>query len=163
MNRDTFTIFLGLIAFTALLFWIVSHAASYSVSLRTPAQGWYRVRLRTGGLSFRYHATYGYGGWDCRRHSERITELDWGDVQSGVLRFSAYSALPGRLTVRFPFWLFWLTPGLLILLTQLYRHLRRRRRNNSCRRCGYNLTANVSEVCPECGERKVNKCGATKS
>jgi hypothetical protein len=28
---------------------------------------------------------------------------------------------------------------------------RRRRRPGTCRRCGYNLTGNVSGVCPECG------------
>ena len=33
-------------------------------------------------------------------------------------------------------------------------HLRRRRRARSgqCRACGYNLTGNVSGVCPECGQ-----------
>jgi hypothetical protein len=28
-----------------------------------------------------------------------------------------------------------------------------RRQNNLCVACGYNLTGNVSGVCPECGEK----------
>ncbi len=30
---------------------------------------------------------------------------------------------------------------------------RRRRERGACVKCGYNLTGNVSGVCPECGER----------
>jgi len=30
-----------------------------------------------------------------------------------------------------------------------------RRRNGSCPRCGYNLTGNLSGVCPECGTRVI--------
>ncbi|UCD27323.1 MAG: hypothetical protein JSV03_09325 [Planctomycetota bacterium] len=33
-----------------------------------------------------------------------------------------------------------------------YRHYRRRKKG-LCLKCGYNLTGNVSGVCPECGEK----------
>jgi hypothetical protein len=33
----------------------------------------------------------------------------------------------------------------------LWKRCRRRRRPGHCRRCGYDLTGNVSGVCPECG------------
>ena len=34
-----------------------------------------------------------------------------------------------------------------------WRRLRRRAGVNTCRHCGYDLTGNVSGVCPECGQR----------
>ena len=39
----------------------------------------------------------------------------------------------------------------------------RRRRSGLCLKCGYNLTGNVSGVCPECGERRkgLQKAGST--
>ena len=35
----------------------------------------------------------------------------------------------------------------------LWRRERKRPRPGHCRSCGYNLTGNVSGVCPECGEK----------
>ena len=35
----------------------------------------------------------------------------------------------------------------------LWRRERKRPRSGHCRSCGYNLTGNVSGVCPECGEK----------
>lgn len=56
--------------------------------------------------------------------------------------------------VEFPLW-----PALLIVsipsqmgITRLYRHRRRRpRKRDTCEKCGYSLTGNISGVCPECG------------
>jgi hypothetical protein len=39
----------------------------------------------------------------------------------------------------------------LVLLVPAYVRRRVRRSRNGCLRCGYNLTGNVSGVCPECG------------
>jgi hypothetical protein len=45
--------------------------------------------------------------------------------------------------------LFGLYPALAFTLRSV--RLRRRRRRNQCIHCGYNLTGNVSGICPECG------------
>ena len=39
----------------------------------------------------------------------------------------------------------------LLIRTRRFLVLRRRRKNGLCLQCGYNLTGNVSGVCPECG------------
>ncbi len=44
-----------------------------------------------------------------------------------------------------------LWPAYHVLWAGTIRRLRRRR-HNLCVTCGYNLTGNVSGVCPECGE-----------
>ena len=50
--------------------------------------------------------------------------------------------------ISFPMWL----PALMFAAPPVARFLRRRRhRPGFCRRCGYDLTGNVSGVCPECG------------
>jgi hypothetical protein len=53
--------------------------------------------------------------------------------------------------VQLPLWI----PFLLVALPTSYLFWRDRRRipPGRCRKCGYNLTGNVSGVCPECGER----------
>ena len=54
-----------------------------------------------------------------------------------------------------PLWL----PLALLLIYPSYAFIRgphrrhRRRKKGLCLNCGYNLTGNVSGVCPECGER----------
>jgi hypothetical protein len=53
------------------------------------------------------------------------------------------------------FWLFVLTPLAGVasawLLVRLRNRLLRRRPRTNCLECGYNLTGNVSGMCPECG------------
>jgi hypothetical protein len=58
---------------------------------------------------------------------------------------------PGRWGVLVPFWM----PFLLVAIPTAYLwHLDRRRfPRGHCQRCGYDLTGNVSGVCPECGEK----------
>ena len=60
--------------------------------------------------------------------------------------------LVNQLSVRLwgPLILFLLYPVLAIIRGPLRRH--RRRKKGLCINCGYNLTGNVSGVCPECGE-----------
>ena len=58
----------------------------------------------------------------------------------------------------FPAW-FALVPLLIISLfttSRLLRHRReaRRTRRGACRHCGYDLTGNVSGICPECGRTR---------
>jgi hypothetical protein len=47
-----------------------------------------------------------------------------------------------------------LTPLAVRPVARSWRPLRRRRRGNVCRGCGYDLTGNVSGVCPECGRAR---------
>ncbi len=55
---------------------------------------------------------------------------------------------PGRVSLLTPIWLLLIPPG--GLTTAIW--LRDRRMTpGACRRCGYDLTGNVSGVCPECG------------
>ena len=55
-----------------------------------------------------------------------------------------------------PFWflsmLFAVYPSFAIIRSP-YRRRHLRRKKGLCLKCGYNLTGNVSGVCPECGER----------
>jgi hypothetical protein len=57
-----------------------------------------------------------------------------------------------RVSVRFPLWplplLFAIYPTIVLIRGPLRR--RRRRKRGLCIRCGYDLTGNVSGVCPEC-------------
>ena len=60
-----------------------------------------------------------------------------------------------RKAIWFPTWpiivIFTLFPGTVLVYGPLRRH--RRRKKGLCIHCGYNLTGNVSGVCPECGEK----------
>ncbi len=65
--------------------------------------------------------------------------------------------LPKLITVRLyvPLWtpfLLFMVPGMAALLLGPYRR-HRRRKKGLCLKCGYNLTGNVSGICPECGEK----------
>ena len=46
----------------------------------------------------------------------------------------------------------WLPLFALAILTAILGYLDRRPPKGHCQRCGYDLTGNVSGVCPECGE-----------
>jgi len=48
--------------------------------------------------------------------------------------------------------------GLLAGLLSLPFKIKKKRPKGHCRKCGYNLTGNVSGICPECGEPIVNQC-----
>jgi len=63
-------------------------------------------------------------------------------------------AVGGRmnLLVYFPDWLL-LSVTLLPSLIWTLLLIRRRKKAGHCENCGYNLTGNISGICPECGER----------
>ena len=77
--------------------------------------------------------------------------LDWPRLRSySGTRFPTFDYLPPSKTTEFslPLWLPFL--ALLIPTLLLWRRERKPRRGH-CRRCDYDLTGNVSGVCPECG------------
>jgi hypothetical protein len=49
-----------------------------------------------------------------------------------------------------PYWFFVVVAGVIPAIW-LRKHLNKRYREGGCEACGYNLTANTSGVCPECG------------
>jgi hypothetical protein len=58
--------------------------------------------------------------------------------------------MPVAMTVAFFVWFFWIiAKGFIEQLPSQ----RRKRRSRYCSICGYDLKANVSGVCPECGTR----------
>lgn len=66
------------------------------------------------------------------------------------------ASLGGRTKhVILPIWV----PVVIVLVGAAYAAWRNRRRRaiGACRRCGYDLTGNVSGVCPECGERVMQR------
>ena len=84
-------------------------------------------------LGFRWHAR-GDRDWE---YQERGIAIPWWFV--GLV----FGALPTRAALR-------LAVG------------RRRQSGGHCRSCGYDLTGNVSGVCPECGHAVVPQTGASK-
>jgi hypothetical protein len=52
-----------------------------------------------------------------------------------------------RTSVTLPLWLI----SIAIVAFTIWRKRRRRRDPTACPTCGYNLTANTSGICPECG------------
>jgi len=69
-------------------------------------------------------------------------------------RFRSCIGSPGSLRFAIPLWcpllLLTVYPSIAFIRGPLRRY-RRRRKRGLCVRCGYNLTGNVSGVCPECG------------
>jgi hypothetical protein len=69
-----------------------------------------------------------------------------------LISFKPYQR-PG-FSIFVPYWLVILVQTMLLALVLFW--IRRRRRTGDapmCAKCGYNLTGNVSGICPECGER----------
>lgn len=133
---------LVLLLLTAAL-WAVSHTT------------WGRASLQP-----RYVTAFAHGGdeiWLYAGISDERISLEVRAarpfVQKGPMRYSV--ALWTR-SIRAPLWLVCpVIAATCALLAYLDRRSRRRHRISSgcCIRCGYNLTGNVSGVCPECGER----------
>lgn len=82
-----------------------------------------------------------------------------GEFGLGRLRFDTHY-LGGRhiFSVYIPLWIIaaLCIPYPVLFLRRLLRP-RKRNLHNQCRHCAYDLTGNVSGVCPECGTNIVNK------
>ncbi len=98
--------------------------------------------------------------WDQEFRFEQayLAGLDVGEERlicfCGIIPFAG-GVRSGRIGVMFPLWapclLLAVYPTIAFIRGPYSRH--RRRKKGLCLNCGYNLTANVSGVCPECGER----------
>ena len=102
-------------------------------------------RVRGGFLGFEY---------DCVRRTDELLDED------PPLRRMAQVV-----TVRLPCWMLLnlciAYPGLVLVRNTITR--RRRNRPGLCVSCGYNLTGNVSGICPECGSAIVNSTRSNRS
>jgi hypothetical protein len=78
-----------------------------------------------------------------------------------ILAAIAYKGpTPERLTVLGLFLLAALLPTIVIgALFTVDRHDRKAADKTHCRNCGYDLTGNVSGICPECGVRREDRQG----
>jgi len=76
----------------------------------------------------------------------------WGDFCVGAC--DLYHELPDHAfgLLIFPLWaLLVLSGGCTLIGLRLWRRSARERTRGLCSTCGYNLTGNVSGICPECG------------
>jgi hypothetical protein len=112
----------------------------------TPAPGWHwETEDDPGNIGTPYHfETFGYSSRESDSVGDPRVVVEPGNGRN-------QSALSGVTTPIWP-----LAAALALLpLVSLARHVRRRVRargtTGRCPRCGYNLTGNVSGVCPECG------------
>jgi len=116
-------------------------------------QQWVRLLTEPGSFTVRYHRYYSPSFpssgpreyWRRKVAGVRVSSLSGGNA------FPAGRSL--ELTIAF-----WWPLGLFVVLTMILVYtahpLRRRRwqREGRCLSCGYDLTGNVSGVCPECGK-----------
>ena len=118
--------------------WLVSR---YSV-VWLQGHGWL-VWLDAGAVKVQYASHRAEETWRVWSFSRKADFTNWWVQIQGS---------PGILVV--PIWLLML-PILIVALTTCYRFWLDRRRipPGHCRKCGYNLTGNMSGVCPECGEK----------
>ena len=108
-----------------------------AVALATFAQsernGSYVVSFRMGGCM--HHLEFAFEFWDLWIYHDVGSRSDRTCVGGWIL-FPALAVYP-----------------MVALVGGLFRH-RRRRQKGLCPQCLYNLTGNVSGVCPECGTPK---------
>lgn len=78
--------------------------------------------------------------------------------QSWIPQIYCYHSSGGQVAtfLLVPSWLIAIFPlvGSLIALRKVRNKRQLKRRSGHCQRCGYDLTGNLSGVCPECGVRK---------
>jgi hypothetical protein len=85
---------------------------------------------------------------------------DPADTALSSIRGFSRNDLGNGAEIIFPIWVLALLTCLLIAAGwPIFRAACGKGDAGNCRRCGYNLTANVSGICPECGMAVVEKTG----
>lgn len=135
----------------------------YRLGRRVPGPTWLgsaetyslSVRLVEGGVVIMYvwtRALPSEDGWYAYRwpsvNLRRAVLSIWPEVDPSGQVSGTGELLP---YVRHPLLLSFVVVGIPTVL--LFRFDRHRIPPHCCQKCGYNLTGNVSSVCPECGER----------
>ncbi len=157
---------LGVVGTTLL--WYRSHSTADTVSLTVTEQSYVSLFSCLGHIdTYYYDCDSGeVAAWQdidrsVRQEYDRLviegTERSRSFSYFGYEKIVARGRVLGRVVVSFPHWF------LLVLLTAyptiafIRGPLRRwrRRRKGLCLKCAYDLTGNVSGVCPECGSEVV--------
>lgn len=141
----------GLVGVLSLVFMFEFQVAPRVNVQRDPFQ-WYVVRANGGQLEFTQHSYAPPGGAAPRRLGAlEVTEgfrvRTWILYERGISRGGPWMAL--TLVAWLPFVVLTLPALLLLLISRWWGYWRWR--PGLCRRCGYDLTGNVSGRCPECG------------
>ncbi len=114
----------------------------------TPSSFIYKVKLFVGhGVSSVYIKD---DAWHIKGPWKLLTNVSTYDV-SVIRSWPEFSLVDDYYSASLPLWI----PPCLIALPSLALWWRNRRNNGHCD-CGYNLTGNVSGVCPECGKDITN-------
>jgi 4-amino-4-deoxy-L-arabinose transferase-like glycosyltransferase len=145
MIRKTIILLLTLAALGTIALWAVTLTWSFTYWQARDGFtiGWGAIRI------YRWHEVLPQGvelaerGWHVTRNTSGVIAIPKMEFRRGHV-----SGLDVPLWL--PFLLFATYPTIAFIRGPLRR--RRRHRKGLCVKCGYNLTGNVSGLCPECGE-----------
>jgi hypothetical protein len=134
-----------LLCVAVAVLWARSYVKADFVGFKHPQRG---VAVISSGGAVYIGLSSGVGGFYFRSNPAS----QWGLSDSRWWPFySDRDTAKGAWTVIIPHWLGIAFAAPVALM--LRRRHRRRRWTGHCASCGYNLTGNVSGVCPECGEK----------
>jgi hypothetical protein len=147
------------ISVALLILWVASvpldFAYVHAYGKPGSPQGFYSIEFKSGRVLLTHYRGPWMGGsyWYC----DSFRYLDPGECDPEAHMHMQLTPIigkyhpfnPGNTTIAVPLWVPWL---LLVLPTGLLWWIWHRPfPPHCCQRCGYNLTGNVSGVCPECG------------
>lgn len=165
LNALTVLSMLLCVATTAL--WAQSRASPISLTINGPHGPW-RVSCARGAIDLRnpttrpianaFENTIAYGSF--YREYEREHPFS-GQGPRPTPSFPKFSVAVERSHVQIPFGRLLATESGMLALALLARPIGYRKGDAQprCRRCGYDLTGNLSDVCPECGTATESKMG----
>ena len=124
---------------------LIAWAVSLFVFASLASRGW-QIGIAAGSVSLSWDETGKRvlpSGWEAVRVRRPWNTKLW------IWKPVSYSLPLGVHRFRMPFWI----PVVLVGLPTVFLWLKDRRISPyHCQRCGYNLTGNVSGICPECGK-----------
>ena len=153
--REWLIIFLSIVAGATALSYCISFWRSVEIRLSGKdgkEMESIKIAVRDGRLSFQVNGIEDYG---IRTEYEfLIFEYQVHSIMLGAPHKFGEAYLQYRL-LRFPAWIVILLSATYPIIAFIRGPLRRRRRRKRglCPTCGYNLTGNVTGVCPECAAK----------